>query len=183
VSGFSVEDPRTHLTSSFSLNPDILSEVATLIAGLFGSYPGNISPNIPDDYSGEKTESLSSSLASFNISSSSSSEPGSDDDEKIECMGISIEWKPGSIWNTYPYHQHAERSMAWEPIAIENNGSLRLRSRKCPIWFIPSHLSHLTCSFCCYIPNSVEFRKFMTHAVEAPVHTPWAYLNYQQLHG
>jgi hypothetical protein len=69
----------------------MLSEVATPIAGLFGSYPENISPNIPNDYSRGETESLSSSLASLNISSSSSSESGSDDDQKIEYMGISIE--------------------------------------------------------------------------------------------
>jgi hypothetical protein len=105
----------------------------------------------------------------------------SDAEKTPKCLGVIVEWKPGSIWNTYPYHQHAEWVMDWKPISIEDNGSLRLHSRDCSMNLDSRCLSTLTCASCQFIPNSIKFKKFMTRAVEAQEWTPWAYLNFQQL--
>ena len=38
----------------------------------------------------------------------------------------------GSIWDTYPYHQHKLKNIGWEPIGLLNTeNELRLRSDKC----------------------------------------------------
>lgn len=169
-----------HFTSIFSSTPTT-SGYVTPTSAAFGYYPVTALPESPDNIS---IHSVMSSLASFHMSSSSSKdedESEDDDGQGTECTGVIVEWKPGSVWNTYPYQQHAERSLPWEIIGFENDTWLRLRSRKCPIWFQPSQPSVITCSFCNYIPNSVDFRKFMERAVEAPAHTPWPYLNYEQL--
>ena len=42
---------------------------------------------------------------------------------KIPCPRIAIAWHPGSIWETYPYHQHEIQAVGWRPVAFgkENN--------------------------------------------------------------
>ena len=99
----------------------------------------------------------------------------------MECKGVLVKWKPGSVWDTYPYHQHEDQSVAWEPIAIENHGWLRLRSQMCAIMFHTEDLSIQTCRACRAIPNSAHFRRFMDRASYVSEHTPWQYLNYRQL--
>ncbi|KAJ6618015.1 hypothetical protein B0H10DRAFT_1947987 [Mycena sp. CBHHK59/15] len=42
--------------------------------------------------------------------------------DPIPCPGISIEWTPGSIWDSYPYLQHSYRDVGWEPIGFESTG-------------------------------------------------------------
>ena len=37
---------------------------------------------------------------------------------KIPCPGLAIAWHPGSIWETYPYHQHEIRAVGWRPVAF-----------------------------------------------------------------
>jgi hypothetical protein len=83
------------------------------------------------------------------MSSSSKDEDESEDDDnqRTECTGVTVEWKPGSVWNMYIPISSMEKDLC-------------------------------LCSFCHYIPNSVDFKKFMERAVEAPAHTPWPYLNY-----
>jgi hypothetical protein len=170
---------------------------------MMGDHPRAILSGIPDpDSATSASDSLSNSIASLNISTIYSSDYDDDDDDEEEeeeeeekessdeeqtqllapkCLGVIVEWQPGSIWNTYPYHQHAEWVMDWSPIGIEDNGSLRLRSKTCSINLDAKHMPTLTCASCQYIPNSVKFKKFMTRAVEAQERTPWAYLNFQQL--
>jgi len=34
------------------------------------------------------------------------------------CPGIGIYWLPGSVWKSYPYHQHAVQAVGWKPIGF-----------------------------------------------------------------
>lgn len=65
-----------------------------------------------------------------------SSSPSLDIDSPQVCTGVLIEWTAGSVWDTYPYHQHGIRNHPWEPIGFEGNDScLRsgLHSKDCCI--------------------------------------------------
>ena len=50
-------------------------------------------------------------------------------DDPRKCPGIFVEWEPGSVWDTYPYHQHGIRNLLWEPIGF--NQWICLRSKVC----------------------------------------------------
>jgi len=88
-----------------------------------------------------------------------SSSPVPDIDSSQECTGVLVEWTAGSVWDTYPYHQHGVRNHPWEPIGFEGNDNWRLCCRKCAA-----------------IPSSSAFRKFVGRATDAAEHTPYLYL-------
>lgn len=97
-----------------------------------------------------------------------------------ECRGISVEWTPGSVWKTYPYHRHAPDSerLPWEPVALENDRWLRIRSEDC-VGRVAG--GDEACPMCTSIPGSARFQVFMNRAKSAADHTPWYYLTREQL--
>ena len=167
LSGISEES----LSSSSSIMTPTAESGLTTPTG--GAYPRATSPDHGSVYSDKETESLAASIASMNLSSlylsQSEDGDGSSDEEKSfneektpKCRGVTVDWKPGSIWNTYPYHQHTEWDMDWAPIGTEDNRSLQLCSKNCSINLNSGDAAVLTCSSCQYIPNSVKFKKFMS---------------------
>lgn len=100
----------------------------------------------------------------------------------IDCNGVPVEWTPGSVWDTYPFHQHGIRDHPWAPIAFEGNENwLRLRSNQCSIVFSGSETNAPCCAQCAAIPGSPAFKKFITRATHVQDHTPYAYLSHRQL--
>ncbi len=102
----------------------------------------------------------------------------------VHCDGVLVHWTPGSVWNTYPYQQHKNTNLSWEPIGFDeqNKENLYLHSKHCtgvPSSFL--EISERVCSNCRGIPYLAEFQKFINHAVVTSEHTLWEYLNQKQL--
>ncbi|KAI0374930.1 hypothetical protein BV20DRAFT_986923 [Pilatotrama ljubarskyi] len=95
------------------------------------------------------------------------------------CKGALVEWKPGSVWSTYPYHRHAKNDLPWEPVAIENDHWLRIRSEDCTRYAFEGEG---VCPTCSAVPTSLQFDRVMKRAISAADHTPWMALTYKQLH-
>jgi hypothetical protein len=96
---------------------------------------------------------------------------------------VLVKWTAGSVWDTYPYHQHGIWNLPWEPIGFEGNDNwLRLRSKYCCIALAHSEINHLCCHKCAAIPSSPAFQKFVGRATDAAEHTPYSYLTQRQLH-
>ncbi|THH13601.1 hypothetical protein EW146_g6638 [Bondarzewia mesenterica] len=96
-----------------------------------------------------------------------------------ECKGSLVEWTPGSVWSTYPYHQHDARDWSWEPIGFENKSWIRLRSTRCAVFATRNDLS---CDACRVISSSPRFQTFLTRAARARPNMAWEYLTQVQLH-
>jgi len=91
------------------------------------------------------SESISSIVSSFNNlhTGSPAGQPGvspvvtpsvshPNPAKKVPCPGVCIQWAPGSIWATYPYHQHEIKTKrGWKPIAFGKDNNLVLRADKC----------------------------------------------------
>ena len=61
-----------------------------------------------------------------------------DIDSSQECTGVLVKWTAGSVWDTYPYHQHGIRNHPWEPIGFEGNNTLVVkRLLYCTSTFFP----------------------------------------------
>jgi len=97
-----------------------------------------------------------------------------------QCPGVEVPWSPGSIWSTYPYHQHKLRSLGWRPTGfIEDENKILLRSDQCQIDLSESENS--PCIECQVIPHSLSFQNFMEKAEDVKENTPWDYLTHEQL--
>lgn len=94
------------------------------------------------------------------------------------CKGVLIEWKAGSVWDSYPFQIHPYKTYGWEPIAVENDNWIRLRSLNCT-----THVQTpaASCASCLSIMSGKPFRAVVKRAEHAPAHTPWKYLTTQQL--
>ena len=96
------------------------------------------------------------------------------------CPGAEIMWDPGSIWSTYPYHQHLIHTMGWTPVSFnKTENKIYLRSDKCAGDL--SEFDFSPCMECRMIPYSSRFKSFMKRAQEAMENTPWDYLTSEQL--
>ena len=99
------------------------------------------------------------------------------------CPGSEIDWKAGSIWQTYPYHQHELRlsGLGWRPIGFNSkDNNIILRSEKCAIELF--EFDESPCSNCRAIQYSVEFQNFVSRATQLPKdHTPWNFLTAEQM--
>ena len=81
------------------------------------------------------------------------------------CPGSEIDWQAGSIWQTYPYHQHESRVSGWRPVAFNSkDNKIILRSEKCAIELYEYDES--PCYNCRAIQYSVEFQKFVSRATQ-----------------
>ncbi|KAF8169089.1 hypothetical protein BJ912DRAFT_933997 [Pholiota molesta] len=97
------------------------------------------------------------------------------------CPGQWVHWVPGSIWDTYAYHQHERRTMPWTLEGI-NGEQVRLRSVDCEEYLTTEDdLNRGNCSACKGLVGSEVLSKFMSQATgDALPHTPWIYLNHYQ---
>lgn len=110
-------------------------------------------------------------------------EDGADTGSDIfECPGVLVKWTPGSVWNTYPYHQHSSKKMKleWEPVSWNSEEGLCLRATSCEARE-PASVKHV-CRICAVLPSSARFRHFLQQNTgNAKPRTTLEYLNQQQL--
>ncbi|KAJ7104870.1 hypothetical protein C8R44DRAFT_807209 [Mycena epipterygia] len=100
--------------------------------------------------------------------------------ETVACPGVSVEWTSGSIWDTYPYLQHAYRDVGWEPVGFNSsNNSIQLRAENCQ-FPISGGDSQRACVSCKTLRYSAYLKQFMDRSEEVSDHTPWDYLTAQQ---
>lgn len=100
-----------------------------------------------------------------------------------ECSGVEIVWSPGSIWDTYPYHQHSSRVMQWTISGVdEARNLLIIRPVTCK-GRLSSMNEAMACSACMAIPASQRFKDLESRAAQEDPHhhTVDAYLNARQL--
>lgn len=97
---------------------------------------------------------------------------------KVPCVGVLVQWTPGSVWDTYPYQLHSSCSMGWEPVSfIKNAQKLRLRVDDC---LIETDSADSTCTRCAGLPQTNKFQKFLSRAQDASESTNWSFLTSQQ---
>jgi hypothetical protein len=102
--------------------------------------------------------------------------------EQEKCLASLIQWKPGSVWISYPYQQHDVQTLPWEPVGFEGNNRLHLRSTKCKsILKSQKELNEHVCSYCRGIESSAAFARFVDRAISPAKHTPWQYLSHKHL--
>lgn len=100
--------------------------------------------------------------------------------DNLPCPGMMVRWEAGSIWDTYPYHQHASRNIGWTPIGYgQDDRSLLIRSDGCTAPKTGS--DGYPCNACLHVEHSSNFRKFVERSFEVKDHTPHTYLNPKQL--
>lgn len=99
--------------------------------------------------------------------------------KRVPCPGSKVVWSAGSIWSTYPYHQHEVRPVGWKPIAFVED-KIILRADKCSK-YISEYDNLPACPSCHTIQYSSEFQGFVKRAQDAKEFTPWDYLSWSQL--
>lgn len=164
-----------------SVSPEIAGELTTSFADLRASSP---SPGAASTEAGTSTLiPIESALGTGRSESADLEQRRPAAAEGGGCRGVLVEWKAGSVWDTYPYHQHAYRKYPWEPIGIENGNWFRLRATSCARSAVSAanDSPNICCSACQNIPTSDRYRKFLSRASSASDHTPWEYLNHRQL--
>lgn len=99
------------------------------------------------------------------------------------CKGERVEWTPGSVWDTFPYQQHADNTIGWKPFLLDNDKWIQLRSNTCKKYLKTRKERELqACINCLKIPNSTSFRKCVQRAKgDTAAHTPWKFLTPQQM--
>jgi hypothetical protein len=136
----------------------------------------------------------------LNLPSPSESHPtdpshASDQDYHVNgltCLGQSVQWEPGAVWDSYAFHQHLDGdTIPWDPIRFNGPNRIVLRSKNCNKRLRVSDaagdesddIKARTCHQCRYIPNSMKFKRFMerNNRDDLPQHTPWKYMNWRQL--
>ncbi|OSD00270.1 hypothetical protein PYCCODRAFT_1479355 [Trametes coccinea BRFM310] len=162
-----------------SLNPELHPTGSDLIQSSSPSSPSPVHTEIQQTLAQKEADDQ---LADVVISMGELSSVGvaAKNTDTCECRGVLVEWTPGSVWDTYPYHRHAEDvdHLPWEPIAIENNRWMRIRSEDCLGRVLRSAA---ICSVCLAVPQSERFTTIMKRAVTAAEHTPWIRLTHRQL--
>lgn len=96
---------------------------------------------------------------------------------EMTCPGITVDWPAGSHWSNYPWLQHDNRDLGWEPISFEADGRITFRSDTCK----PSSTTGAPCRACQMLPDSALFCRMIETAKEALPHTPWEYLTAKQM--
>ena len=111
----------------------------------------------------------------------------SDQVNELICLGQSVQWEPGAVWDSYAFHQHLDGdTIPWDPIRFHGPNRIVLRSKNCKKRLSDAagdDIKARACHQCRYIPNSTKFKRFMerNNQDELPQHTPWKYMNWRQL--
>ena len=119
---------------------------------------------------------------SDDLGSSSISLPLSPSSQALQtsCIGITVQWKPGTIWETYPFPSHSFVRHPWQILEVCPPGHLRLRSVDCTLMVSPGGFES-SCHNCLRIPQSDAFQVIQKRAGGALPHTPHHLLSFQQL--
>jgi hypothetical protein len=180
--------------NSTDLHVDLNSSAANLVPS---NSVSTITSNLLESTSpasGSSTPRPSSFIPVCDLGISSPSEspglPASHQDYRVReltCLGQSIRWEPGAVWDSYAFHQHLDdNTMPWDPIRFNGPNHIVLRSKNCNKQLsdvVGDDIKARTCHQCQYIPNSVKFKRFMERNSrdELPQRTPWKYMNWRQL--
>lgn len=102
-----------------------------------------------------------------------------------QCRGQPVEWTPGSVWDSYAYQMHDDDSLPWNLIRFQEGNFIIIQSRDdcAGSLFSDKERDRGSCNACFSLLNSDDLRRFISraHQSEAKSHTPWKYLNHQQL--
>jgi len=104
--------------------------------------------------------------------------------DDIPCRGQPVEWTPGSVWESYAYHMHDNNSLPWNLIGFKENKFVVIQSQDDCLGslFSEKERNQGSCDSCFSLLNSDDLQRFISCAHhEAKPHTPWKYLNQQQL--
>ena len=129
--------------------------------------------------------SSSPPIYSSGLDSDGSGDESPDYPSKNYCTEQLVFWKPGSIWDNYAYEQHADNTLRWRPIGIENAEWIRVQSTECTTYLTTSEeINHCVCIKCQKVTQLASFQKCVDRATgNAPAHTPYKYLTaYQMRH-
>jgi hypothetical protein len=171
---------------------DSESDSESPLPSLFPSQPTTSSINFNDASDPFRLEVNDSNL-DFGVTASedSESDPYASDrkpilDESVRpCSGQPVEWTPGSVWDSYAYQMHDDDSLPWNLIGFQEGNFIIIQSRDdCTgSLFSDKERDRGSCNACFSLLNSDDLRRFISraHQSEAKSHTPWKYLNRQQL--
>ena len=140
--------------------------------------------HLSDPLPGSSPPIYSSDLDSDSDASGSGDEsPQADYPSENYCTGQLVFWKPGSIWDNYAYEQHADNTLGWRPIGIENAEWIRVQSTECTTYLrTPEEVNQRACIKCQKVTQLASFRKCVDRATgNAPAHTPYKYLTAYQM--
>jgi hypothetical protein len=115
-------------------------------------------------------------------------DPRAFNDDFMPCHGQNVEWTPGSVWDSYAYQMHDDDSLPWNLIGFQEGNFIIIPSQSrddCAgsLFFLEKERGRGSCNACFSLLNSDDLRRFISraHQNEAKSHTPWKYLNRQQL--
>ena len=102
--------------------------------------------------------------------------------EFVPCTGVSVQWTPGTIWETYPFPSHSFVKHPWDIIEFHPPSHLRLRSKACTGATSAGGYGSI-CHQCLWIPQCDAYKTIEKRANSAPPHTPHHLLAFHQLSG
>lgn len=103
--------------------------------------------------------------------------------EQDACMGQSIEWMAGSVYNTYALQLHRDVNLPWTLRSIDGEKWIRVQSRHCQLTLQEGERLTRTCKQCRKLANDTRLRETMERAARDSLsaHTPHRYLNPAQM--
>ena len=99
---------------------------------------------------------------------------------QTSCIGITVQWRPGTVWETYPFPSHSFVRHPWHILEVCPPEHLRLRSADCTSTVSLGSFES-TCHNCLRIPQSEAFQTIQNRAEGALPHTPYHLLSFEQL--
>lgn len=95
------------------------------------------------------------------------------------CFGASVAWQAGSLWDSYPYHEHNDSTLGWTPIGFDPaQNKIFFRADNCEKMF---NTPGPSCSRCEHVVQSAAFRKMVDRSTHASRSTRFEYLTHHQL--
>ena len=96
------------------------------------------------------------------------------------CVGVVVQWRPGTIWETYPFPSHSFVRYPWHILEVHPPEHLRLRSADCTSTVRAGGFGSV-CHNCLRIPQCEAFQTIQNRAEGALPHTPHHFLTFRQL--
>lgn len=92
------------------------------------------------------------------------------------CPGFVVQLDRALKW--YPHACHQDKDMGWFPIKFDKNGQdMTIQSTRCA----GTTVGNQPCLACTLACNSQDLQVFLDRIAEAPEHTPYHYLSWEQL--
>jgi hypothetical protein len=108
-------------------------------------------------------------------------------EENNPCKGQPVEWVGGTVWQAYSYGQHENEDMSWKPIGWAGDYVIILRAKRCHgrdsegKGMRDAEREKQRCKECEALLYSPALQRCMERAMEIRPHTPWRYLNHEQM--